>query len=57
VLGGGVARCDLSGRDAGEARTNLKEAIELILETNRELSLEGRGRVRGVVREKIFVGE
>jgi predicted RNase H-like HicB family nuclease len=29
------------GETLGEARTNLKEAIELILETNRELLLEG----------------
>lgn len=44
------------GETLEEARTNLKEAIELILETNRELSLEGVDEAR-VVREKIVVGE
>ena len=31
------------GETLDEARANLREAIELILETNRELSLDGLG--------------
>jgi predicted RNase H-like HicB family nuclease len=34
------------GETLDEARTNLKEAIELILETNRELSLKGVDEAR-----------
>ena len=32
------------GETLEEARANLKEAVELILETNRELALEGDAR-------------
>ncbi|HEY2094342.1 MAG TPA: type II toxin-antitoxin system HicB family antitoxin [Thermoanaerobaculia bacterium] len=44
------------GETLDEARTNLKEAVELILETNRELALEGVDPAH-VVREKLVVGE
>jgi predicted RNase H-like HicB family nuclease len=44
------------GETLDEARANLKEAVELILETNRELALEGVDTAH-VVREKLVVGE
>ncbi len=44
------------GETLDEARTNLKEAVELILETNRELALEGVDAAN-VVREKLVVGD
>jgi predicted RNase H-like HicB family nuclease len=40
------------GRTLKEARANLKEALNLILETNRKLASKNRGRVR---REPIAV--
>ena len=43
------------GETLDEARENLREAIELILETNRELALEGVDAGR-VIRETIVVG-
>jgi predicted RNase H-like HicB family nuclease len=43
------------GETLDEARENLKEAIQLILEVNRELALEGVDRSR-IIREPI-VGE
>lgn len=43
------------GETLDEARENLREAIELILEVNRELALEG---VSGpVIREPIVIGD
>ena len=44
------------GETIEEARENLKEAIQLILEVNRELALEGVDRER-IIREPIVVGE
>ena len=44
------------GETLEEARANLKESVELILETNRELALEGVDATH-VVREKLVVGE
>jgi predicted RNase H-like HicB family nuclease len=43
------------GETLDEARENLREAIELILEVNRELALEGVDAAR-VIRETIVVG-
>ncbi len=40
------------GRTLNEARTNLKEALRLIIEANRKLASKNRGRVR---REAIAV--
>ena len=40
------------GRTLKEARANLKEALRLIIEANRQLAAKGRGRVR---REPIAV--
>jgi len=44
------------GETLDEARENLKEAIQLILEVNRENALEGVEETR-IIREKIIVGE
>ncbi len=44
------------GETLEEARENLREAIELILETNRELALKGVDRDH-IIRESIVVGE
>jgi len=44
------------GETLEEARDNLKEAIQLILEVNRELALQGVDRSR-IIREPILVGE
>jgi predicted RNase H-like HicB family nuclease len=44
------------GETLEEARENLKEAIELILEVNRENALEGVEEAH-IVRETIVVGE
>ena len=44
------------GETLEEARVNLKEAIHLILEVNREKALEDVDTAR-VIREKIVVGE
>jgi len=44
------------GETLEEARENLKEAIQLILEVNRELALQGVDRSR-IIREPILVGE
>jgi predicted RNase H-like HicB family nuclease len=44
------------GETLDEARSNLKEAVELILETNRELALEGVDAAH-VVRENLVVGD
>jgi predicted RNase H-like HicB family nuclease len=43
------------GETLEEARENLKEAIELILECNRELALKGVDE-RRLIREEIVVG-
>ncbi|MGH7215397.1 MAG: type II toxin-antitoxin system HicB family antitoxin [Tepidisphaeraceae bacterium] len=43
------------GRTLPEARRNLKEAIRLILETNRELA-EERNVGRDVIKEECLVG-
>jgi predicted RNase H-like HicB family nuclease len=43
------------GRTLEETRENLKEAIELILETNREIAREA-SNARQVIREQIVVG-
>jgi predicted RNase H-like HicB family nuclease len=42
------------GRTLKEVRENLREAVELILQANREL-LEKEMRGKGVIREKIAV--
>ncbi len=44
------------GETLDEARENLKEAIQIILEVNRENALDGVEEGR-VIREKIIVGE
>ncbi|MEA2568282.1 MAG: hypothetical protein QOI24_283 [Acidobacteriota bacterium] len=44
------------GETLEEARENIREAIELILDVNRELALRDTDPAR-VVREKIVVGE
>ncbi|HEY2829313.1 MAG TPA: type II toxin-antitoxin system HicB family antitoxin [Thermoanaerobaculia bacterium] len=44
------------GETLDDARANLREALELMLETNRELALQGVD-VAHVVREKIVVGD
>jgi len=44
------------GETLDEARENLKEAIQLILEVNRENALEDVDTAR-IIREKIVVGE
>jgi predicted RNase H-like HicB family nuclease len=44
------------GETLEEARENIREAIELILDVNRELALRGANPER-LVREKIVVGE
>jgi predicted RNase H-like HicB family nuclease len=44
------------GETLDEARENLREAIQMILEVNRESALEAVDEAR-VIREKIVVGE
>jgi predicted RNase H-like HicB family nuclease len=44
------------GETLDDARANLREALELMLETNRELALQGVD-VAHVVREKIVVSD
>jgi predicted RNase H-like HicB family nuclease len=44
------------GETLEEARENIREAIELILDVNRELALRNADPAR-LVREKIVVGE
>jgi predicted RNase H-like HicB family nuclease len=44
------------GETLDDARANLREALELMLETNRDLALQGVD-VAHVVREKIVVGD
>ncbi|HEX9405727.1 MAG TPA: type II toxin-antitoxin system HicB family antitoxin, partial [Thermoanaerobaculia bacterium] len=44
------------GETLDEARENLKEAIQMILEVNRENALDGVEEGR-IIREKIIVGE
>lgn len=44
------------GETLDEARENLREAIELVLETNREMALEqheGRGRIQEILTVEI----
>jgi predicted RNase H-like HicB family nuclease len=44
------------GETLDEARENLKEAIELILDANRELAMRGVDQNR-LIREEIVVGQ
>jgi len=43
------------GKTLKEARANLKEAIQLIVETNREIARERVGKDHKVIREELAV--
>ncbi len=44
------------GRTLDEARENLKEAVQLVIETNREIAREAEaGKAEGIIREELVV--
>ena len=53
-MGGRAAGCESQGETLEETRENLKEAIQLILEVNRERALEDVDETI-VIREEIVV--
>ena len=51
-----IPGANTQGRTLDEARENLKEAVELVLQSNRELAKQ-ESQGKNVIREELVIGE